>query len=269
MTGARKVPFAHQDTQPPEEISAAAVEAGVRHRSSRLLVLGQIAFEVAHQLNNCLTGICGGLYCLESEAADPLLRQELRFLKESAERAINLTQGINEFGRKKTQTSKLIDVNAVISDVIRFFRQIFAESIMLSYTVDGQFTIWADQCQIFEMMLNILINAYDAVRNNQEKNRQISIHVSALRLERGLINSPRSREGNFVKIAISDNGCGISKEDLPKIFDAYFTTKGDFGSGLGLKIVKEIIETHHGWIDAESDPDEGTTFSVFFPAEIR
>jgi len=229
----------------------------------KLESLGILAGGIAHDFNNLLTGILGyvSLAKMRLNHAD----KEYKWLsdaEESCRHAKELSYKIITFSKGGSPIKEPVYIAEILKEVI--------DSLLNGSNINTEFVIPedlyiidADKNQIREVMKNLVINAKEAMTDGGVLKVQIENIISGEKVE------PFLKDREYLKISISDTGKGISKEDIPKIFDPYFTTKemgGVKGTGLGLAVCHSIIKKHDGFITVESVADSGSTFNVYLPA---
>lgn len=238
-------------------------------QSQKMEAIGQLAGGVAHDFNNLLTAISGHCDLLllrhnpeEREYAD------LMQISQNANRAAALVSQLLAFSRKQTLKPKAIEMYEVLSDLTHLLNRLVGETVSLSvYHGEGLWAIRADQRQLEQVLMNLVVNARDAMPEGGE----IRIETSNLVLETSLKRDRATvDEGHYVKIEVSDEGCGIPKEKMQKIFEPFFTTKrAGEGTGLGLSTAYGIIKQTGGFIFVDSKLGEGTKFTLILPARER
>jgi two-component system, cell cycle sensor histidine kinase and response regulator CckA len=221
----------------------------------KIEAVGRLAGGVAHDFNNLLMAISSYAELLQLRI--PEKDQGRKYLDEIVrvvDRGASLTQGLLTFSRKQVVSPKVLDLNAVIADQIKMLRRLVPENIDLKFTAgSGLGRIKADQSQIEQVVMNLVINARDAMPDG-----------GAILIETG--NSDSESGEKCVLVSISDNGCGMDAVTKAQIFEPFFTTKGQGkGTGLGLAIVADIIKQSGGQTFVQSEPGVGTTFKVYFP----
>ncbi len=247
-------------------------------QASRLEAVGQLAGGVAHDFNNLLTAIVGNLSLIRLQL-DASMQSTVGPLLDGAEqaawRAATLTRQLLGFSRRTVLHVEAMNVNHTLEEVRGLLQPTIDPRIELQ--IEPEPTLWpvvADPGQLCQVLLNLAINARDAVLDRLESHRQthpehvwIRLQTSNVVLtEEEVAQQPHGRPGEFVRVRVSDNGVGIPAEVLPHIFEPFFTTKGpDRGTGLGLSMVFGIVQQHQGWISCQSEPGIGTTFDVYLP----
>jgi two-component system cell cycle sensor histidine kinase/response regulator CckA len=229
----------------------------------KMEAIGRLAGGVAHDFNNLLTAITGYsemvLHGLGS--ADPL-RSDVEQIIRAGEKAAALTRQLLVFSRKQALKQQVLNPNLVVTNMEKLLRRLIGESIDLVVLTDPEVgNIRADSGQIEQVIMNLAINARDAMPQGGKLTIETANVELSEEFTREHLNVIR---GSYVMLAITDTGCGISKENLDKIWVPFFTTKSN-GTGLGLAIVKKIVESHGGVIEVASEIDKGTTVKVFLP----
>ena len=234
-------------------------------QSQKLEALGQLAGGVAHDFNNLLTVVLGHCGLLKS---DGLLTDEahssVEEIRLAAESAAHLTRQLLAFSRRETPQPQPVNLNEIITNVSKMLRRLIGEAIPLHCRLaPGLPTIGADIGMIEQVLLNLAVNARDAM----PKGGRISIATQELTLrDDDMAHHPQGRRGEFVVLRVQDTGCGIPAHLLPLIFEPFFTTKeAARGTGLGLATVQTIVSQHQGWIEVDSQVDQGSTFSIYLP----
>ena len=234
-------------------------------QSQKMEAIGQLSGGVAHDFNNILTVVQMHLAQFESHPALPAdLKEPVLEIKQFTERASNLTRQLLAFSRRQTIQLRVLDLNEVTSHLTRMLQRILGEDIrmQLHYSPHPT-TVYADAGMMEQVLLNLVVNARDAM----PKGGRLIVETSLVELtESQAAQSPLARAGTFVCLSVSDSGCGIPADVLPKIFEPFFTTKDvGKGTGLGLATVYGIVQQHEGWINTYSEVGKGTTFRIHLP----
>ena len=234
-------------------------------QSQKMEAVGQLAGGIAHDFNNLLTAITGysELTLRELDPASPLFGR-IREVKKAGDRAASLTRQLLAFSRKQILQAKVLDLNTVIPEMERMLRRLIGENIILKTVLEpslGQ--VKADPGQIEQILLNLCVNARDAMPNGG----QLTIQTSNVSLKQPYRNQQVFiRAGNYVMFSVSDNGSGMDAETQARIFEPFFTTKElGKGTGLGLSTVYGIVKQSEGTIWIYSEPNRGTTFKIYLP----
>lgn len=229
-----------------------ALERSAR-QAEKLAGLGTLAAGLAHELNNPI-GIISSraeLLLLES-GSEPLpagLREDLEVIHRHAQRVARIAQGLLSFARHSSGRPGLVDLNHVVDATLLLVEKLIVTGgVTLKRALAPDLPpIWGEANAIQQVVMNLLTNARDATRAGDE----ISVETA------------RDAADGAVRLIVRDTGAGIPPELLPKIFDPFFTTKAE-GTGLGLSISYGIVRDHHGTVDVQSQPGEGTTFVLTF-----
>ena len=235
-------------------------------QSQKMESIGLLAGGIAHDFNNILSGILGYANLLKrSLAEDKKLSKYINTIEKSAERAADLTKKLLGFARKGKYKVTLIDINDIIDEVINLLNPIIDRSIRIERNLlEPSIFIEADATQIQQVIMNICLNARDALPNGGLIN--ITLTIVKLSIDKQKTFQLTAREGNYLNVSIEDNGFGIKDEYLQKIFDPFFTTKTTTkGSGLGLSMVYGVIKNHNGALNVKSIDKKGTVFNLYFP----
>ena len=237
--------------------------------SQKIESLGRLAGGIAHDFNNLLTAIMGNTEMVMRQL-DPSGKpySRLGVIKNAAEGAANLTKQLLAFSRKQIIEPKIIDLNDLIEHVHKMILTLIGENIKLSIVPCRDLSpIKADPGQIEQVIINLAVNARDAM----PAGGNLTIETSGIYLdERYFQIHPDVLPGNYVMMAITDTGSGMSKDVLNHIFEPFFTTKDlGRGTGLGLSTVYGIVKQNGGTIEIYSEISQGTVFKVYFPASSQ
>ncbi|WP_323033825.1 ATP-binding protein [Paracoccus sp. (in: a-proteobacteria)] len=238
-------------------------------QSQKMQAIGQLAGGIAHDFNNLLTAITGhcDLLMLRHDKADPDYA-DLDQISQNANRAAALVRQLLAFSRKQTLKPRIMDLRDTLSELTHLLNRLVGERIVLTFDHDPALRmIHADRRQLEQVIMNLVVNARDAMPEGGD----ITICTDNVQLETrtefGRVVLPA---GDYVRVQVRDQGCGIASDDLIKIFEPFFTTKrtGE-GTGLGLSTAYGIVKQTGGYIFCDSIPEEGSCFSLFFPAHDR
>jgi CheY-like chemotaxis protein len=186
----------------------------------------------------------------------------------AAQRAANLTRQLLTFGRKQFMQVELLDLNEVIKSVTQMLRRGLGENITLRCNLSPRLpAIEADSTMMEQVVMNLSLNARDAMSGGGS----LIITTNPVKVGKEYVEkNSEAREGVFVCLTVSDNGCGMDRIKLGKIFEPFFTTKEvGKGTGLGLATVYGIVKQHSGWIEVESEVGKGTAFKIFLPGSTK
>ncbi len=226
--------------------------------AQRLESLGILAGGIAHDFNNILTAILGSISLAkyyETENKD--LLGILTDAESASNRAKELTHQLLTFAKGGEPVTRLVNIAKLVNESSAF--ALTGSNIRLDFNIPEN--IWfveADEGQLNQVFNNIVINAQQSMPEGGHINIEIENFID---------QNSKSNDGKYVKISISDEGVGIPKQHIPKIFDPYFTTKNK-GTGLGLSTSHSIVEKHGGYITMDSNVGQGSTFKVFLPASV-
>jgi PAS domain S-box-containing protein len=240
------------------------LEARLR-QSQKMEAFGQLAAGVAHDFNNILTVIQGNMSLLQM---GQLTRAEQASasveISRAAERAANLTRQLLTFSRRQPMQPQDLDLNEVVANVTKMLQRLIGEDIALETRyAPGGAPIHADTGMMEQVLMNLAVNSRDAM----PKGGRLIIETAPVVLtDTTQFTKHTARPGEFVRLSITDTGFGIASEHLSHLFEPFFTTKEvGKGTGLGLATVFGIVEQHQGWIEVESQVNQGATFHIYFP----
>lgn len=234
-------------------------------QARKMEAVGRLAGGVAHDFNNMLSVILGKTeMALEDIDPNQTLYADLEEIRTAAQRSADVTRQLLAFARKQTIAPKVINLNSTIESILKMLRRLIGENIDLIWLPNEE--IWPvriDPSQLAQILANLSVNARDAIAD-----------VGKLIIETGKTTFDEAYcadhsgfvPGDFVQLTVSDNGCGISQETLQNVFEPFYTTKDvGKGTGLGLATVYGIVKQNDGFINAYSEPDQGTIFRIYLP----
>ena len=269
MVRQRTSELENANTQLKEEIAKQLkLEEQLRH-SQKMEAVGQLAAGVAHDFNNILTVIQGNAAFLrERTERDEGSGEALDDISVAAERAARLVRQLLAFSRKQVLKSEVLHPGRVVDNVRETLKHLLGDRIALEIDIDPELPpIRADLSMMEQILMNLSTNARDAMPNGGKL--AISADSVVIDIDDAKKNGV-SHPGKYVRLSVSDTGCGIPPDLLPRIFDPFFTTKDvGKGTGLGLATVYGIVRQHNGWVEVQSVVNHGTTFRIFLPAEAE
>jgi len=231
----------------------------------KMEAIGQLAGGVAHDFNNILVVIQLHAGMLKTEPNLSLQQLESAGeIENAAQRAANLTRQLLLFSRKQALLLGDHDLNEVVTNITKMLQRILRENIQIHFKFSPKaLLIHADAGMLDQVLMNLTVNACDAM----PKGGRLIIETSATEFDEiTAAQTAQGRPGAFACLSVTDTGCGIPLEILPRIFEPFFTTKEvGKGTGLGLATVFGIVQQHHGWINVYSEAGRGTTFRVYLP----
>lgn len=234
-------------------------------QAQKMEALGALAGGIAHDFNNILFPIVGYTeMAYEELPPQSKARTYLSAILKASERAGDLIRQILTFSRETEHEPKPLKIQVILKETIKLLRASLPANIELRFRMKETGPILADAAQMHQVIMNLCTNAFHAM---EEKGGVIDICLDTVKLDemevKGYVGlSP----GEYIKLTVSDTGCGMSPEIIERIFDPYFTTKEKGkGTGLGLSIVHGIIKSHHGHISVYSEVGKGSTFHIYLP----
>lgn len=234
-------------------------------QTQKMQAVGQLAGGIAHDFNNLLTAIIAATdLCLgRDDLAEPL-QADLLHIRRSAERGAALVKQLLAFSRRQTLQPRIIRLADAIEDVAALLRRLLGQRVALELDLElPSHMIRVDPVQFDQVVVNLALNARDAM----PQGGRLTIRTSNLTLYRPMV---RGQEvippGRYAVVEVADTGIGIAADDLPRLFEPFFTTRKEAGgTGLGLATVYGIVRQTDGFISVESVPGEGTTFRIYLP----
>jgi PAS domain S-box-containing protein len=235
------------------------------NQAQRMESVGRLAGGVAHDFNNML-GIILGHADLALDDIDQTQQAyaDIQEIINAARRSADLVRQLLAFARKQTISPKVLDINETVQSMIKMVRRLIGEDIELLWKPGfGLWPVKIDPTQIDQILANLCVNARDAIAG-----------VGNVIIETGNVTAddaycrmhPGASPGEYVFIAISDDGCGMTKDVMDKLFEPFFTTKEvGKGTGLSLATVYGIVKQNNGFVDVQSVEGRGTTFRVYLP----
>jgi len=234
-------------------------------QAQKMESVGRLAGGVAHDFNNMLSVIIGNAE-LALHKVDPSnpLHKTLKDILGAGQRSAGLTRQLLAFARKQAVSPKVLDLNDTVAGMLKMLQRLLGEDITLVWMPGkNTWSVRIDPSQVDQILANLTVNARDAMN----KAGKIIIETSNRVCDQAYCSSiPECVPGEYVMLAVSDNGCGMDKETLSNIFEPFFTTKQEgHGTGLGLATVYGIVRQNGGFINVYSEPGLGTTFKIYLP----
>ncbi|MGC9195267.1 MAG: PAS domain S-box protein [Syntrophobacteraceae bacterium] len=234
-------------------------------QSQKMESVGRLAGGVAHDYNNMLAVIMGytEMALLSVSPEDPL-HADLEEILKAAKRSADVTRQLLAFARKQTVSPVVFDLNQTVESMLKMLRPLIGEDIALAWLPGaGSLPVKMDPSQLDQILANLCVNARDAVAGVGK----VTIETDGITFDETYCAAHSGFvAGEFVLLAVSDDGCGMEKETLENIFEPFFTTKDiDKGTGLGLSTVYGIVKQNDGFINVYSEPGRGTTFRIYLP----
>jgi two-component system, cell cycle sensor histidine kinase and response regulator CckA len=234
-------------------------------RAQRLESIGMLASGIAHDLNNVLAPIILAAPVLREHATHPDDLRIISSLEKSAERGVDLVRQILTFAQGVGGGHQLLEIKHLLQETVNVITETFPKNIRLDENLaEGLWPIMADPTQVHQVLLNLCVNARDAMPEGG---------VLRLRAENCLLDERAAKKidgasaGSWIVLHVEDTGIGIPSEALGHIWEPFFTTKSaDKGTGLGLSTVRGIVDHHRGFISLKTQTGRGTTFRVYLPA---
>lgn len=234
-------------------------------QAQKMEAIGQLAGGVAHDFNNLLTIINGySTLILNEMPTDNPFRSEIEQILKAGERAADLTHQLLAFSRRQVLEPKVISINYLVRNLEKMLKRLILENIILETRLsDCLGVVKADPGQVEQILMNLLVNARDAL----ESGGVITIETANAVLDKTFVNeNPGAIEGTYVMLAVHDNGVGMAEDTKRKIFEPFFTTKKQGKcTGLGLATVYGIVKQSGGYIQVVSEPGNGASFRVYLP----
>jgi PAS domain S-box-containing protein len=242
-----------------EQLQAQLIQA------QKMESIGRLAGGVAHDSNNMLSIILGNTEMIleDIDSSNPAISNLIE-IKKAAQRSTSITRQLLAFARKQTIDPKNLDLNETLEKMLKMIRRLIGENIDLSWRPEiDLWQIKIDPSQVDQILANLCVNARDAIRDIGKvtiETKNVHFDQNYCWIHAGF------KPGDYVMLAVSDNGCGMDKETIDNLFEPFFTTKAvGEGTGLGLATVYGIIKQNNGFINVYSELEEGSTFSAYFP----
>jgi len=238
------------------------------HEAQKMEAIGRLAGGIAHDFNNILAGIFGYGYLLQQDTMHNATAQEdIAQILKAATRAKDLVQQILTFSRQREQNRRVITLDNVIKEALKFLRASISAEIKIELQLaDDAPAVLADATQIYQVTLNLATNALDAMEG---KPGRLTVSLQSFHPDEVFLQMhPEFRPVEYARLTVGDTGRGMEDDTLERIYEPFFTTKPfGKGTGLGLAVVHGIVKSHEGIVTVESEVGRGTNFSLYFPAQ--
>ncbi len=237
-------------------------------QSEKMEAIGILAGGIAHDFNNMLQVIIGHAQLAKRNCPDDKLNNSLSEIEKAAQRSSNLTKQLLGFARKQVISPKVQNLNDIVPGITSMLRRLIGEDIDLAWIPGNElWNVKVDASQIDQILANLAVNARDAISGSG----RITIETSNIVLDQAACaEHPEYLPGDYVMIAVSDNGCGMDKDTLSHIFEPFFSTKAvGKGTGLGLATVFGIVKQNNGYINVYSEIRNGSTFKIYLPRTME
>jgi PAS domain S-box-containing protein len=251
-----------------EDVTQQRVLEEQLRQAQKMEAVGRLTGGIAHDLNNLLTAILGNAELLATQMPpdQPLLHGDLDDLRQAARRAAEMVRKLLAFARRETLTLQRVEARRVVSETIGILRHLLPATIEVRLEGgEGGESLHADPVAVQQILLNLATNARDAM----PRGGSLTFRIAQTQVkERAAENRthPWLAPGRYVTITVQDTGSGMDAETRARVFEPFFTTKPPGqGTGLGLAMVYGLMKQHRGFVEVESTPGRGTTFTLYFP----
>lgn len=235
--------------------------------TEKFRALGQLSSGIAHDFNNFLGGIRAlAEICRLNQNDTEQVKKSIQQMLQATDRAKDLVNQILVFSKQGEKEKLEIDIRQTVLEALAFIKPTLPSVIEVRTNMASDAgVIRANPTQIHQLLMNLCVNACHAV---QEKGGVLEISLSRVELEPSETGDGDLRPCSYVKLSVSDNGCGMDASTMGQIFEPYFTTKEKgLGTGLGLAVVHGIVKAHGGSIKVSSEPGKGANFEILFPSK--
>jgi len=241
-----------------------AMEDAMR-RTQKMDALGKLTGGIAHDYNNMLGVIMGYADILQSELrekAQPKLEKYAQNIYSAGARGANLTKKLLSFSRTKTSDAQWVNLNTILNSEQDMLQKTLTARVKLVYELaDNLWPIWIDQNDFENAIVNLSINAMHAMQGVG----QLTVHTYNTHINESSSLVPQTGSGDYIVLSVTDTGCGMDQATRDKIFEPFYTTRGEQGTGLGLSQVYGLIKRSKGHITVHSKQGHGARFTLYFP----
>jgi len=240
------------------------------NQAQKMEAIGTLVGGIAHDFNNMLAGMIGSMYMMKSKLQQhPDVLRELESLETQSFRAADMIKQLLAFARKGNIEFKLLSFTSLMKEVFKLTSMTIPENISVQLNVCNEaLEIKGDASLLQQILMNLMNNARDALADITQPS--IDVIVDAYISDAAFVaQHPQARvDYPYARMRVHDNGCGIPKQDLDKIFEPYYTTKEvGKGTGLGLAMIFGSVQSHAGIIEVDSQIGQGTSVSIYLPLE--
>ncbi len=235
-------------------------------QAQKMEAIGTLSGGIAHDFNNILTAILGYGELVKHEVSGSNEAGEyIELVLQAGRRARDLVRQILFFSRQQEQESQPISPHLIVNEVLKLLRASLPATIEITQSIDNCAQIMSDPTLLHQVLMNLCTNAAHAMEN---KDGRLTVELACVDVSAvDLPDSGKFKPASYVRLRVSDTGCGIAENVKERIFDPYFTTKEvGKGTGLGLSVVQGIVSSHGGWLTVNSAVGVGTSFAVYLPA---
>lgn len=236
-------------------------------RAQRMESIGTLAGGIAHDLNNILSPIMIAVEMMQLENLPDDLARWTAMIRENADRGADLVKQVLTFARGMHGERVSVQVKHIVKDLIKVLNETLPKNIQVKFEIDPELLpISADPTQIHQVLMNLCINARDAMPSGGT----LKIAAENIEIDENYANlNPDAKPGTYIMLVVEDTGIGMSAEVMNRMFDPFYTTKEvGKGTGLGLSTTHTIVKSHGGFLNVYSEPGRGSKFSIYFPALV-
>ena len=253
------------------EARSAQLEEQLRE-SQKLEAVGQLTAGISHNFNNILMIIMGNAE-LAAKGASEVVRTHLKEIERSALRGAEMVSQLMTFShRGSPREQSPVEIGALVRTTVDICRKTFDRKIHIDFEPPSEpIVVLADSSEVQQVILNLCLNARDAVEASDEKAQHIHLTVELLPLlDAEQLPHPKARPGTYTRIGVADNGVGMDDATQQRVFEPFFSTKDvGKGTGLGLATAYAVVHRYRGWFEVSSSPDQGATFFVYLPVSAH
>ncbi len=233
-------------------------------QAQKMEAIGQLAGGLAHDFNNMLTAILGYAELISGQIGpDKPIGRDLQEIVVAGQRAAALTRQLLTFVRRQTPKPAALSLNTVVETLEPMLRRLISENISIRLSMDpATHGVWGDSSQIEQILMNLVLNARDAMPDGGTVT--ISTRNASLD-EEYICHHPDAKPGEYAVLGVADDGVGMTPDVRDRAFDPFFTTKGQHGTGLGLAVVRDVVNQLGGHVLVYSEAGHGAVFKIYLP----